>query len=53
VTNEVGSPESASSGRIGQGHLQDQPFLRPGEVLERVPGLVVTQHSGRVVAQDY
>ncbi|HEX8199571.1 MAG TPA: TonB-dependent receptor, partial [Isosphaeraceae bacterium] len=53
VTNEIGSPEAASSGRISQGRLQFQPFLRPGEVLERVPGLVVTQHGGSGKANQY
>jgi hypothetical protein len=29
------------------------PFLRPGEALEAVPGLIVTQHSGEGKANQY
>src|SRR5437773_2737563 len=42
----VGVAGSASEGRVGQAELQTRPLLRPGEVLEVVPGVVVTQHSG-------
>lgn len=40
-------------GRVPQGQLQYQPFLRPGEILERIPGLVVTQHSGSGKANQF
>ena len=42
----VGEARSASEGVIGQAELAIRPLLRPGDVLESVPGLVVTQHSG-------
>ncbi len=42
----VGEARSASEGVIGQMDLAIRPLLRPGDVLEAVPGLIVTQHSG-------
>lgn len=44
---------SASSGRASSAELMDRPFLRRGELLEVVPGLVVTQHSGGGKANQY
>ena len=49
----VGIAGSASEGRVGQAQLETRPFLRPGEVLEVVPGVVVTQHSGTGKANQY
>jgi hypothetical protein len=37
---------SASEGLVGQQDLEIRPLLRVGDVLEAVPGMVVTQHSG-------
>ena len=48
-----GLPSSASEGRVGQAQLETRPFLRPGEVLEVVPGVIVTQHSGTGKANQY
>ena len=42
----VGTAESASEGTVGAEQLEQRPLARPGEVLETVPGLIVTQHSG-------
>src|SRR5262249_19028970 len=33
--------------------LEDRPIYRPGEILEAVPGLVVTQHSGEGKANQF
>ena len=44
--NSVGSSDAASQGVIRAELLASRPALRPGEVLEFVPGLIVTQHSG-------
>jgi hypothetical protein len=49
----VGISDSASEGVVLGQTLQDQAFLRPGEVMETVPGLVVTQHSGDGKANQY
>jgi len=42
----VGSSISASSGVFGQQEIAERPLLRTGELLEFVPGLILTQHSG-------
>ncbi|HTR01220.1 MAG TPA: TonB-dependent receptor [Candidatus Acidoferrum sp.] len=51
--NLVGSATSASEGLISHDELQLRPLLRTGEVLETVPGLVATQHSGSGKANQY
>ena len=42
----AGEARSASEGVVGQMELAIRPLLRPGDVMEAVPGLIVTQHSG-------
>ena len=42
----IGIATSASEGIVISTQLENRPMLRPGELLEVVPGLVVTQHSG-------
>lgn len=42
----VGDSASAAEGQVGSAELAVRPFLRRGELLEVVPGVVVTQHSG-------
>ncbi|HUN93863.1 MAG TPA: TonB-dependent receptor [Burkholderiaceae bacterium] len=49
----IGSTDAASQGTVNGALLQDIPLLRPGEALETVPGLVVTQHSGDGKANQY
>jgi outer membrane receptor protein involved in Fe transport len=49
----TGIAGSASEGRVGQAQFEIRPFLRPGEVLEVVPGVIVTQHSGTGKANQY
>ena len=44
--NPFGYSSSASQGVVGAAELEARPLLRPGEILEAVPGLIVTQHSG-------
>ncbi|MEO8739795.1 MAG: TonB-dependent receptor, partial [Casimicrobiaceae bacterium] len=44
--NSVGSSDAASAGVITPQLIDDRPLLRPGEVLEYIPGMIVTQHSG-------
>ena len=51
--NAVGTSDSASQGVILGELLQDRPLLRPGEVLEMIPGMVVTQHSADGKANQY
>jgi hypothetical protein len=51
--NAVGTSDAASQGVITSRLLQTRPALRPGEVLEYVPGVIVTQHSGDGKANQY
>lgn len=50
---EIGRAASASQGTVFYGRFTDRPILRPGEVAEVVPGLVVTQHSGSGKANQF
>ena len=51
--NSIGSSNSASQGAINAQIIENRPLLRPGEMLEYVPGMVVTQHSGDGKANQY
>jgi TonB dependent receptor/TonB-dependent Receptor Plug Domain len=44
---------AASEGDVSQTQIASQPLLRPASVLENVPGLIVTQHSGEGKANQY
>lgn len=44
---------SANEGVVGVDQLRRRPWFRAGEVLESVPGLIVTQHSGGGKANQY
>ncbi len=52
-TNLVGTAAAASEGTIGQEDIADRPLLRPAELLEQIPGLVISQHSGEGKANQY
>jgi TonB-dependent Receptor Plug Domain len=45
--------EAASELRVPGATLNSLPIIRPGEVLEAAPGLIVTQHSGEGKANQY
>ena len=45
--------DAASAGLLTGAQLNGRPVTRPGEVLEEVPGLIVTQHSGEGKANQY
>ena len=49
----IGTGGSASEGLVSAQRLAAMPLLRPGEVLEMVPGLIVTQHAGDGKANQY
>lgn len=53
ATNLVGSASAASEGTIDQAQIANRPILRPGELLEEIPGLVISQHSGEGKANQY
>jgi hypothetical protein len=48
-----GPQNMASQTSVTGGDLNARPVTRPGEVLEAVPGLIVTQHSGEGKANQY
>ena len=49
----IGRVESSTQGTVTRTQLETRPVLRTGELLETVPGLVVTQHSGDGKANQY
>jgi outer membrane receptor protein involved in Fe transport len=57
VTSErlelLGTVSTASEGVVADQELQLTPVYRPGQLLETVPGLIVTLHSGEGKANQY
>ena len=51
--NLEGIASSGSEGVVSSQRLAAVPILRPGEALEMVPGLIVTQHAGDGKANQY
>ena len=49
----IGVAESAAQGTVGAKQLEDRPILRSGEILETVPGVIITQHAGGGKANQY
>ncbi|MDM0078467.1 TonB-dependent receptor [Variovorax sp. J2P1-59] len=49
----IGTAESASEGAAEREVFQARPKLRPGDIIEAVPGVVATQHSGDGKANQY
>ncbi|MGH8534845.1 MAG: TonB-dependent receptor plug domain-containing protein, partial [Gammaproteobacteria bacterium] len=49
----IGIGDSATAGTIGPEQIESRPLLRPGEVLETVPGVIITQHSGAGKANQF
>lgn len=51
--NLIGVAGAASEGHVGRADFETRPLQRVGELLEVVPGLIVTQHSGSGKANQY
>jgi hypothetical protein len=49
----VGVASAASQGAVTAAQLDGRPMMRTGEVLETVPGMIVSQHSGEGKANQY
>lgn len=49
----LGGANSAGEGTVVKQQLERRIVFRPGELLESVPGLIVTQHSGEGKANQY
>ncbi len=52
-TSALGASDASSQGSVSGQGLQARPAYRPGELLEALPGLIVTQHSGEGKANQY
>jgi hypothetical protein len=53
VSNPIGIAESATQGIVTAKQIENRPLARTGELLEVVPGVIVTQHSGDGKANQY
>lgn len=49
----LGEASTANEGVVTQQQLEARTVYRPGEVLEAMPGLIVSQHSGEGKANQY
>ena len=49
----IGIANSATQGTVGATEIQARPILRTGEVLETIPGVMITQHAGGGKANQY
>ena len=49
----IGIASTSSEGTVTAKQLENRPLLRPAEVMEVVPGLIVSQHSGDGKANQY
>lgn len=49
----IGVASSASEGVVGSEQLSLRPILRPGELVETIPGVIITQHSGAGKANQF
>lgn len=51
--DQIGVADSSSEGTVTAKQLANRPLVRPAEVMEAVPGMIVTQHSGDGKANQY
>lgn len=49
----IGVASNATEGVVGERQIKARPVSRVGEVLEAVPGLILTQHSGSGKANQF
>ena len=49
----IGEAKAASEGVVGYADFEDRPLSRVGELVEVIPGVVATQHSGEGKANQY
>ena len=50
---QIGAAGTASEGMVGYADFHFRPLLRVGELVESMPGMVATQHSGTGKANQY
>lgn len=51
--SQLGIADSANAGSVGQKELAARTAYRPGEMLEAMPGLIASQHSGEGKANQF
>ncbi len=51
--DQIGIAQTGSQGTIGYADFEDVPISRTGELVENVPGVIATQHSGTGKANQY
>ncbi|WP_370530721.1 TonB-dependent receptor [Methylophilus aquaticus] len=51
--NAIGIADAASEGTVNAALIKNRPTLRTGEILEFVPGMIATQHSGSGKANQF
>lgn len=49
----LGTAPAASKGQANAQEIANRPYLRRGEILETVPGVIITQHAGGGKANQY
>ena len=50
---QIGTAVSGSQGVVGYKDFEDRPLSRVGELVENIPGVIATQHSGTGKANQY
>ncbi len=53
ASNLLGTTDGASKGRATQEDFLSRPLMRRGEILETIPGVIITQHAGGGKANQY
>jgi hypothetical protein len=53
AANVIGVAFAASQGAVTAKQFETRPIMRSGEVLEAVPGVIISQHSGEGKANQY
>jgi outer membrane receptor protein involved in Fe transport len=53
VNDLIGIADAATAGVVTATEIERRPFSRAGEIMETVPGVVVSQHSGEGKANQY
>src|ERR1043165_3550563 len=53
VNGLIGIADAATAGVVTAKEIERRPFQRAGDILETVPGVIVSQHSGEGKANQY
>jgi hypothetical protein len=49
----IGIAEAANQGAVTAEQIENRPSQRPGDILESIPGVAISQHSGEGKANQY